>query len=101
MMLMSSASLEFASSLDFDDTVRKVATQLCAALDVPSCDINLVEGETTRCILSVTNGEVDPGYVGAVERFEDAPLLRQLVETRQPLVLASRDDPRLTDFSRS
>ena len=99
MMLMSAASLEFASSLDFNDTVRKVATQLCAALDVPSCDINLVEGETTRCILSVTDGEVDLSYVGAVERFEDAPLLRQLVETRQPVALASRRDPRLTDFS--
>ena len=102
MTLMTEASLEFSSSLDLQDTLVKVGRRLRAAVDVPNCDIDLVRDDgTTYRLMSVTGGVVDPLATGASLDLPAHPSRRRAFETRQPVIVTSLDDPRLTDESRA
>ncbi|HEX7526995.1 MAG TPA: GAF domain-containing protein, partial [Gaiellaceae bacterium] len=102
MTLMTEASLEFSSSLDLRDTLVKVGRRLSAAVDVPNCDIDLVRDDgTTYRLMSVTDGTVEAAWIGASLDLSVYPSLRQAFETREPVIVASVDDPRLTDEGRA
>ena len=102
MTLMTEASLEFSSSLDLQDTLVKVGRRLSAAVDVPNCDIDLVRDDgTTYRLMSVTDGAADTAWVGTSLELSAYPSLRLAFETREPVIVASLDDPRLTDEGRA
>ena len=102
MTLMTEASLEFSSSLDLQDTLAKVGRRLSAAVDVPHCDIELVRDDgTTYRLMSVAHGAVQPARIGASLDLSEHPSRLRALETREPVVVASIDDPRLTDESRA
>ena len=74
MTLMTEASLEFSSSLDLQDTLVKVGRRLCAAVDVPNCDIDLVRDDgTTYRLMSLTDGAVDSRLDRHLARLSASP----------------------------
>ncbi|HMK92266.1 MAG TPA: diguanylate cyclase, partial [Thermoleophilia bacterium] len=102
MTLMTEAGLEFSSSLDLRDTLVKVGRRLSTVVDVPNCDIDLVRGDgTTYRLMSLTDGEVDDLWTGMTLQLADYPALELAYESREPVVVTSLDDPRLTDAGRT
>jgi len=99
--LMTEASMEFSSSLDLSDTLLRVGTHLSSVIGVPNVDVNLMRPDgTAECIVSTTDGEIDPAWTGTVIDLEKFRILGELVETRRPIVIESLDDPRVTPAGR-
>ena len=68
MALVTEASLEFSSSLDLDQTLLAVGNRLCETLDVPNCDINLMQGDQVVCLLSIVERRDRPHLDGHLAR---------------------------------
>jgi diguanylate cyclase (GGDEF)-like protein len=102
MKLVTEAGLEFSSSLDLRDTLVKVGRRLSAAVDVPNCDIDLVldNGPSYR-LMNVIGEAVEAALVPTPFDLALYPTLRQALETREPVIVASLDDPRLTAEGRA
>ena len=101
MTLMTEAGLEFSSSLDLQDTLLKVGRRLCAAVDVPDCDIDLVRGDgSTYRLMSLVGRTVDEAAIGTTLDLAAHPTLRRAFETREPVVVAT-PDPRLIEAGRT
>ena len=101
MTLMTEASLEFSSSLDLQDTLLKVGRRLCAAVDVPDCDIDLVRGDgSTYRLMSLVDRRIDEATIGTTLDLALHPTLRQAFETREPVVVAA-PDPHLMEADRA
>jgi diguanylate cyclase (GGDEF)-like protein len=99
--LMTEASVELSSSLDLSDTLLRVGTHLSSVIGVPNVDVNLMRPDgTAECIVSTTDGEIDPAWTGAIIDLERFPILGEVVETRRPIVIESLDDPRVTPAGR-
>jgi diguanylate cyclase (GGDEF)-like protein/excisionase family DNA binding protein len=96
MTLMSEAALELSSSLDLRDTLLRAAARLCESVNVPECEIDVVEGDALRTLMRVEHGRVDEDGIGACLPLKDAPLAREVITTRKPAVVSSLRDPRLT-----
>ena len=94
--LLHEASLSFAASLDPQEVFLAVARRLCAAIDVPCCDLMLLDDVgTLTCVLSVEDGEPDAAWQGVSFPAADWPSTYLAVTSRSPVAIADLDDPRL------
>jgi diguanylate cyclase (GGDEF)-like protein/excisionase family DNA binding protein len=99
--LLLETSLELASTLDTSQVLQSAARRLCAALDIPDCDIyRLEDGKRMVCLASCIQGHFDAAWVGRELNLEHWPLNRQAIETRQAVTVGSVNDPRLCDMER-
>ncbi len=97
MTLVSDVSFELSSSLDLDEVLVSTAKRLCAVAAAPMCDIyTLRDGATLENVTSVDDGETDEAWRGRRFALDDWTAMRRCVETREPVVITSRDDPRLS-----
>lgn len=86
---------------ELPELLTTIAGRLRVALDVADCDVFTLEGDTLRCVTSVDGRGVDREAVGrtfAVSRF---PVAELAVHSREAMVVASLDDPRVTDEERA
>ena len=96
MALVSDVSFELSSSLDLGEVLLSTARRLCAVAKAPMCDIyTLRDGAWLESVASVDEGEVDATWQGRSFPLRGWGAVRKAVETREPVVVESRDDPLL------
>jgi diguanylate cyclase (GGDEF)-like protein/excisionase family DNA binding protein len=94
--LVNEIGMELSSSLALEDVLVNTAKRLCAIVDVPSCDIYVLEeGDMLIPVASILENEVDHSWQGETHALSEWVTTELAVETRQPVVIASLDDPRL------
>ena len=97
MTLVSDVSFELSSSLDLDEVLVSTAKRLCAVATAPMCDIYTIrDGTTLENVTSIDDGETDEAWRGRRFALDDWTAMRLVVETREPIVITGRDDPRLS-----
>ena len=99
--LLLDTSFELASTLDLDEVLESAARRLSAALDIPDCDIYELRGDRRMvCLASTLDGVYDSSWVGFEIDHDDYPCDWLAMETRQPIAMTSRADPRLGEVER-
>ena len=93
-----SASLARAGSLE--EVAVDTATRLRALSAAEDCDVWWLEEGYLRCLASVDSNGLDEAVRGKTLRLDLYPSTAEALERREPLVLASAADPRLTDYER-
>ena len=97
MALVGDVSFELTSSLDLDEVLLSTARRLCAISGAPMCDIyTLRDGSRLESVISVDAGEVDGDWQGRLFALDDWTAMRKAVESREPVVITSREDPDLS-----
>jgi diguanylate cyclase (GGDEF)-like protein/excisionase family DNA binding protein len=96
MALVSESALELASSLDLQDTLLATARRLCEGVSVGECEITAIEGGELHTLMRVSDGEIDTARIGHRLAIADAAVTREVIESKQPAVVGSLRDPRLT-----
>ncbi len=87
-----------ALSEDVRSLLTATVIDICAG-GVSFCSISRVKGDTA--ILAAAQGGGPLLAVGAAWRISDVPPARQALATRRAVVIASRDDPRITPEQRT
>ena len=67
---------------------------------VPNCEIDVVDGDVLRCVMSLADGELVDEWTGSAIPLSLAAVCDEVLERREPTVVASRDDRRLTPEGR-
>ena len=80
--------------------LTRLAWRLCRSVDVPDCEIHVIEGDDLVSVMSLTDGVVDPQWIGFRLPLREAGVTREVMRTKRPTVVASLDDPRLSDHVR-
>jgi GAF domain-containing protein len=97
MALVSEVSFELSSSLDLEDVLLSTARRLCAIAGAPMCDIyTLREGAMLESVTSIDDGVVDTSWQGRRFPLGEWSAMRLAAESCEPVVIAGRDDPRLS-----
>ena len=79
------------------------ALRLSSLLDVPNCDIyRLTKTEELVCLGSVSDGQpYHPEHLGKREELSLWAVVREALQTGLPTLVASPDDPRLSEAERA
>ena len=85
---------------DFDDLLETLAGRVLATVGAADCDVYTLEGDTLRCLASVDDRGSDREAIGGAISITDYPVIELALQTREPLVVASLDDPRVTEHER-
>ena len=85
---------------DLSDLLETLSGRVLALVGAAGCDVYTLDGDTLRCLASVDGRGSDREAVGAVVRVADYPVMELALRTREPLVVASLDDPRVTEHER-
>jgi diguanylate cyclase (GGDEF)-like protein/excisionase family DNA binding protein len=85
---------------DLEPLLSTLAERVRATVGAADCDIYALEGDELRCLASVDDRGLDSEAVGESVRVADFPVIDMALRTREPLVVASLDDPRVTDAER-
>ena len=97
MALVGDVSFELTSSLDLDEVLLSTARRLCAISGAPMCDIyTLRDGSRLESVTSIDGGEVDGEWQGRLFTLDDWTAMRKAVESCEPVVVRSRQDPDLS-----
>jgi diguanylate cyclase (GGDEF)-like protein/excisionase family DNA binding protein len=99
--IVGDVSFELSSSLDLGEVLHSTAQRLCALADVPGCDIYTLDGDHLVCVVSLADGETDGSWQGRTFSLEKWSALAAAIDRRMPLVIASPDDPLLSDEERA
>ncbi len=93
MALVGDVSFELTSSLDLEDVLLSTARRLCAISGAPMCDIyTLRDGLLLESVTSIDGSEVDADWQGRLFALDDWTAMRKAVESREPVVIRSRQD---------
>jgi len=95
--LLTESTLELTSTLDLEDVLTRLAWRLCCSVGVPDCRIHVVEGPDLVSVMSLADGVVDRDGIGARLPLREAGVTRDVMRTKRPTVVASLDDPRLSE----
>jgi diguanylate cyclase (GGDEF)-like protein/excisionase family DNA binding protein len=85
---------------DIEHLQREIAQRLRAAMDSASCDIFRTTDDGLRCVASVDRSGFDERPVGDLLELGKYPTLADAINSHQVLVVASPDDPRLSESER-
>jgi diguanylate cyclase (GGDEF)-like protein/excisionase family DNA binding protein len=97
MTLVGDVSFELSSSLDLDVVLLSTAKRLCAVAGAPMCDIYILrDGSTLENVTSIDDGSVDAEWQGRRFPLEEWGAMRLAAESLDPVIIAGRDDPRLS-----
>jgi diguanylate cyclase (GGDEF)-like protein/excisionase family DNA binding protein len=93
MALVGDVSFELTSSLDLEDVLLSTARRLCAISGAPMCDIyTLRDGLRLESVTSIDGNAVDNDWQGRLFALDDWTAMRQAVDSREPVVIRSRQD---------
>jgi len=98
--MLTEAALELTSSLDLEDVLNRLAWRLCSAVEVPECEVHVIEGDDLVSVMSLTDGVVDREKIGFRLPLRETSVARDVMRTKRPAVVASLDDPRVSDTVR-
>jgi diguanylate cyclase (GGDEF)-like protein/excisionase family DNA binding protein len=98
--LVVKAGLEDTARLSTDDILHAVVERLSELTHTPVADIFTVEGEMLHALVSYDNGRYEPEWGGVVVPLSRNPCSRRAIETGEPVVAASLDDPALDEEAR-
>ena len=101
--LVRDSSLDFAQSGDVDDLLQALTARLVEALDVPACEIHEVDAEAgvLRTLVSYDDGVFDTTeWRGREYPIDDFATNAMAIRSRRPVIVASREDPRLNRAER-
>jgi GAF domain-containing protein len=101
--LVRDSSLDFAQSIDKGEVLEAVTMRLIDALDMHACDIYEVDvaGGVMRNLVSYDDGDFDQGqWLGREYVIDHFATSAMAIRSRRPVVIASREDPRLNDLER-
>ena len=96
--------IELAGSLASAGSQHEIASEaarkLRAVAGAEDCDVWWLEEGYLRCLASIDREGPDEDVRGKILEIAHFPSTAQCLEDRQELVIASLDDPRITDFER-
>jgi diguanylate cyclase (GGDEF)-like protein/putative nucleotidyltransferase with HDIG domain len=96
---MDHIAAELASKTDPDELWPSICLRLSRLLDVPDCDVYRLERDGSLvCLASIADSEPCPGYIG-IRRLWATD--REAIKSREPVVIASPADPRLSESERA
>ena len=98
--LLTESALDLTSTLDLEDVLTRLAWRLCRAVDVPDCEIHVIEGDDLVSVMSLSDGIVDRDWIGLHLPLREAGVTREVMRTKRPTVVRSLDDPRVSDYMR-
>ena len=79
---------------DVRTLLAATVVDVCAASGLPFCAVSRVKDD--GALLVAAQGGGAGLAVGSAWRVSDVPPARQAIATRRPVLLSTRDDPRLT-----
>ncbi len=82
---------------DIGQLLESVAQRLRTVVDASCCDIFTLESGCLRCRVSVDAGGPDAHVVGNLLHLDRYPTTATALASGEPFVIASPDDPRLTE----
>ena len=91
--VVNEASLDLASTLDFDEVLGSTARRLCDISGTHGCEIYVLEGQDLHCVTCITDGSVNP-WLGKVLPLDDWYSEKLAVAGRSTVTLTSLRDPR-------
>ncbi|HMK91951.1 MAG TPA: GAF domain-containing protein, partial [Thermoleophilia bacterium] len=80
------------------EMVRPIAESLVTGLGADDCDIWRLDGELITCLASIDRNGFDESVLDRAYHVSDYPAYKKVLEGGVPWVVASRDDPRLTQY---
>ena len=86
---------------DLEAVLTVLAERLRDTIGAADCDIFTLQGEKLRCLVSADRDGLDASVVGHVLDIDRFPATALAVRTGQPMAIASRDDPHLTNEERA
>ena len=86
---------------DLREVLRGIAARLRDTLQVDDCDIFTLQGEALRCVASADSHGFDESVVGEAIDMHQFPTTAMAIRSGETMVIASLDDPRLTDGERN
>lgn len=93
---------ELSSARDPERLWEVTAAKLCDVLEVPDCDVYRLEADgDLECLASIAGGEPCREYLGRRVDLHTWGSDTEAVRTREPLLIASPDDPRLSETERA
>ncbi len=98
--LVVKAGLEDTARLNADDILHAVVERLSELTHTPVAEIYKVEGETMNALVSYENGRHEAEWGGGVVPLSRYPCSRRAIETAEPVVVGSLDDPALDEEAR-
>ena len=99
--LVNESSLAFASSPNPEDVFLATAQRLCAAIDVPCCDIYSLTGpDELTCVVSLDDDEIDQAWQGRRLVLHEWTTATLAVQTRATIAIADDRDERLSEIER-
>ena len=100
-VLINESGLAFVSSIKPEDVFLATAQRLCAAIDVPYCDIYSLTGpDELTCAVSLGDDEIDLAWQGRDLALHEWATWALAVETRTTVAVASDRDERLNELER-
>jgi diguanylate cyclase (GGDEF)-like protein len=100
--LVTESGIEFSSSLDPSEILTSTARRLGATTGTDCCDIYRLRGASRlECVASILDGEIDEDWLHQGYDLNDWRIAKLAIETREPVVIESPDDPRLTAGERA
>jgi diguanylate cyclase (GGDEF)-like protein/excisionase family DNA binding protein len=97
MALVGDVSFELTSSLDLEEVLFSTARRLCAISHTPMCDVYILrDGDVLESVISIDGDGVDGDWQGQRFPLDDWTAMRTAIETRDPVEIRGRDDPRLS-----
>jgi diguanylate cyclase (GGDEF)-like protein/excisionase family DNA binding protein len=85
---------------ELPELLTTIAGRLRTFLDVADCDIYVLDGDELHCVASVDERGPDEKAVGISVKVSRFPVIELAIRTREPMVVPSLDDPRVTDDER-
>ncbi len=80
--------------------LTRFAWRLCRSVDVPDCEIHVIEGDDLLSVMRLTEGVVDREKMGVRLPLELTTVTRDVMRTKRPVTVTSLDDPRVSDHVR-
>ena len=84
-----------------DDLVRAVGPRVVDVVEAAGCQIFAVRDGFLHCLITYEDGAYEDAYVGDPLDIDKFPSTKEALERRETLVIASPDDPRLSDYERA
>jgi diguanylate cyclase (GGDEF)-like protein/excisionase family DNA binding protein len=79
------AAIEFGSSLEYEEVLRKVARQVISSTGLPMCDIYWLEGD--EIVLLLSEGTAQGSFGGLRYRLSEYPVLERVVRNGETVVI--------------
>ncbi len=86
---------------ELEELLATIAGRLRTTIGVADCDVFELLGDQLRCLASVDERGPDLEALGSVVEVSTYPVIDLAIRTREPMVVATIDDPRVTDDERA